>query len=907
MRLSASVLLVSVAAGCVTTPMPAPTPQPVAAATQAPRPKLVPPTVRLPDGARPTGYQLALTVIPGKDTFSGTITATLVVDRPLEVIWLNATDLKPTAATVRVGDQTITATTEVFGEHFLAIVPSRTVPVGQHTLTVSWTGALSRKDNDGLFQLKEGDEWYAYTTFEPIDARRAFPHFDEPQFKVPWELSLTVRQGDVALANNPVLSETPVEGGLKVVRFKKTLPLPSYLVAFAVGPFEFVDAGQHGQKKTPVRIVVPKGQTGEAAFAAKVSGPILEQLEGWFGTPYPYEKLDQISLPVGIGAMENPGLVTYGHQLILSKPEVDTPGRQRSFAGVCTHELAHQWFGDLVTMAFWDDLWLNEAFATWMTPRILEKWQPTWGQDVAQVNRRHSALGADSLVSSRRIRQPIVSNDDIANAFDGITYSKGASVIGMFEAYVGREVFQKGVRAYLSKYAFGNATATDFLGAISEAAGKDVATPFRTFLDQPGAPLITFSLTCPGPKAPVVVALEQKRSLPVGSTGDAAQQWQVPVCVRFSVNGKVDRACTLLTEKKAELVLDAAKGRCPDWLLPNDGYDGYYRAALAGKTSLTEVFKKAGVKLTLPERAGLLGDVSSLVRSGDVDLSQALEVAELASKATDRYVLGYALGLASIPGGELLPEALRPRHEAWVRQLFGVKQKALGLAPKPDEDEDTRLLRPGLIGTLGWNGKDVALQQQAKGLTEAWLKDRKGIHPDVLDTVLMLASETGDPALHTKLLDAAKVEADRADRGRLLGALAEFSDAALVRGQLPLVLTDTFDTREAMRLLWGAAGDFRTRAQALEFLKANWDAIIAKLPKDAGAGLVWLAAGVCDESKRDDVRAFFDGRSTKYLGGPRSFAQAMEGIDLCIAWRARQRPSAVAFFEKQKATVEKPR
>lgn len=894
MRSFASFLFLT--AACATTPTVVAPP----AVTPAPAPlvikSIVPPKVRLPDGVRPTGYRLALIVLPGEERFTGTITADLDVTQPLERLWLNATDLTPTDASFTVGGKLIPATTGVFGEHFLALSPAEPLPVGHHTVTVSWSAALSRKDSDGLFQLKEGDDWYAYSSFEPIDARRAFPHFDEPSFKVPWDITLTVRATDSALSNMPIADEKPAPRGLKTVHFAKTPPMPSYLVSFAVGPFEFVDAGLHGQKKTPVRIVVPKGKSNEAKYAAESSGAILEQLEGWFGSAYPYEKLDQIALPVAVGAMENPGLITYGHGIILSKPELDTPGRQRGFAGTCAHEMAHLWFGDLVTTAWWDDLWLNEAFATWMSGRIIEQWQPTWAADVARVGRRSGALGSDALVNARRIRQPIVTNDDIANAFDGITYGKGASVIGMFEAWVGRETFQRGVRSYLAKHAWGNATATDFLAAISEAAGKDVATPFRTFLDQPGAPVVRFELSCPAKGTPSL-ALSQKRALPVGSTGDAAKTWQVPLCVRWSAKGKDARACTLLTEEKGTLPLE---GACPDWLVPNAGYEGYYRANLEGPVSLVDTFRKGGDALTYPERIGLLGDVSALVRSGDLDVSVSLTAAELASKANDRHVLGYALALASQPGGDLLPEKLRGKHEAWVRSLFSKKLATLGLTPRKTDDEDTRFLRTNLIATLGWVGKDAAVQAEARKRTEAWLIDRKAVHPDVLDTFVLLAGDTADAALHEKLLVAAKAETDRADRGRLIGAVAETNDRALVKAQLPLVLTQTFDTREAMRLLWVAASDFRTRDLAMEFLQTNWDTLMTLLPKDSGAGLVWMSGSFCDAKSRDDVRTFFDGRSTKYLGGPRNFALAMESIDLCIAWRARQRDSASAFFEKRK-------
>lgn len=281
-------------------------------------------------------------------------------------------------------------------------------------------------------------------------------------------------------------------------------------------------------------------------------------------------------------------------------------------------------------------------------------------------------------------------------------------------------------------------------------------------------------------------------------------------------------------------------------------------------------------------------------------MGRVLELAPLVAKENDRHLLGFALSFAGTPGGDLLPEALRPKHEAWVQGLFGARLDALGYAPKPGEDEDTRLLRPQLIGTLGWTGRDPKVLSTARSLTERWLTEKQAIHPDVLDVVLALGGEGGDGALHEKLLAAAKRERDRAERNRLLGALSEASDRAVVERQLPLVLGDDFEMREAMRLVWGAANDYRTRDLALRFVEQHWDAIVAKLPKDGGASLVWLAAGVCTAPERDAARTFFDGRSTKYLGGPRTFALAMENIDLCVAFRERHRASAIAFFEKRK-------
>ncbi len=869
---------------------PEPAPAPV-----APEPKLEAPGVKLPAGARPLAQAIDVRVVPGEETFSGTVTIDVEVTEPLEVLWLNATELQPLTATIGGAP----AKAKVVGDHHLALVPAAPLQPGKTQVKVQYAALLSRKNIGGLFQLREGDESYAYTHMEPLDARRAFPCFDEPGFKIPWSITLRHKPAHLAFSNQPIASSA-LEAGLQVTVFKPTLKLPSYLVAMAVGPFDVLDGGKWGKNQVPLKLITPKGKGPDARYAVEVTGPILEQLEAYFGIPYPYEKLDSISLPVNAGAMENPGLVTYGHQLMLSRVAEDTPGRQRGYASVCAHELAHQWFGDLVTMAYWDDLWLNEAFATWMTTKVIAAWKPKWDADVSAAQRRSQALGADGLQNARQVRQPIVTNDDIVNAFDGITYGKGASVISMFESWVTPVAFQRGVKRYLEQHAHGNATASDFLAAISAEAGKDVSAPFATFLDQPGAPRVAMELVCQkGPKPQPVLKLSQRRHLPVGSKADAAKTWSVPVCVRFSVKGKQERACTLLTGATGELPLTGAKA-CPDWVLPNDQMQGHYRASLTGAADLPSLLTKARKELSVAERVGVLGDMSALIGSGDLDLSAALTTVPLIAGEDNRHLVNAAMGFAWTLNDVVVPDALRPKAEAFIRHHFAARAKKLGLHVKPEEDEDTRLLRPGLLSLVAREGKEPALRKQALELAAMWLADRKSVHGDLIDTVLSIAADTGDPAMHGALLDAVKVEKDRADRNRMLSALSAFREAPLVKAQLPLALGADVDPREAMRLVWGAAGDFRTRDLAVEFVEKNWDALIARLPRDSGAGLVFVASGYCDERPRDDARAFFDGRSTKYMGGPRNFAIAFEGIDLCMAYRARQRPGVTAFLEKWK-------
>ncbi len=310
--------------------------------------------------------------------------------------------------------------------------------------------------------------------------------------------------------------------------------------------------------------------------------------------------------------------------------------------------------------------------------------------------------------------------------------------------------------------------------------------------------------------------------------------------------------------------------------------------------------QKAGDKLTIAERVGVLGDVNALLSSGDGDLKDALNAIPLALKADNRDLTGMALGLAQSLGDDFVPDAQRPKYRKWIVSTFGAKAKKLGFDVGAKEDEDTRLLRPFILWVTAFYGQEPTLRSRADALANRWLFDHKAIHPDVIDTALNIAADTADLPFHESLLTAARAETDRLQRNRMLSALGWFHDEKIVAGQLPLVLSKDFDVRDSMRLVNLAAGDYRTRDLGITFVTEHFDALVERLPAEGGANLVFVAGSVCDERRRDDARNFFDGRSTKYLGGPRNFAIAMESIDLCIAYRARHRPEAVAFFDAWK-------
>jgi cytosol alanyl aminopeptidase len=886
---------------------PVPTPEPEAQAPQAqartPAPPPAAPTLRLPDTVRPTGYSLELTVDPAASTFQGVAEISLQLREPTTVVWLHGRSLEVKEASLRVGGQVLPTTVVQGGESFLGFVTEQPLPAGPALLRVAYVAPLSETELNGAFRAQEKGEWYAFTQFEPLGARRAFPCFDEPGFKVPWQLTFHVPQGSVAVTNTPELSREERPGGGTTFRFARTQPLPSYLIAFGVGPFEFLPAAPAGQKGVATRIVTPKGRAAEGAWAARVTPEILGHLEHYFGSPYPYEKLDVLAVFHLVGAMEHPGLITFGSELLLAKEAEDFLQRQRGFYAVQVHELAHQWFGNLVTLAWWDDLWLNEAFATWMTPRIVEVAQPAWDAPLERVRKRSSALEADALITARRIRQPIASEGDILNAFDGITYGKGAAVLAMTESWLGREPFQRGIQRYLRAHAGGSATAHDFFAALSAEAGQDVAGVLGTFLDQGGAPLVSATLDCRA-KVPVV-RLAQRRYLPLGSAGEARQTWKVPLCVRYGTAAWADRACTVLETESAELPLPTAKG-CPTWLLPNADGAGYLRAMMDGQ-ALGRLLTAGRRHLSRAERVAMLGDMNALVKAGMLPAADALALLPTLAREKDRQVLSAGLALTSMLGRDMLPESRWESQERFLRNTFGPRARALGLVPRKGEEEDTRLIRPMLVQMAAELGRDPKLVAEARALALKWLEDPGAVAPDMVDTVLAVAASRGGPELQKRLLVALRQEKAPAQRQRLLGALASVEDPVLVREQLGLLLEPEADLRELDLLLFGAASITRTRDVAYSFLQEHYEALKPRMSEELVASLAWLGAGYCDPVKRQEVAAFFSERSAKAPGGERVLAQVLERVDLCITLKAAQGCSVESFLAAPKVNTGVPR
>jgi aminopeptidase N len=847
-----------------------------------------PPAVRLGDDVRPVRYAVELTIEPARPDFHGRISIEAAVARPTRVVWLNATVLVITRASLdgrpaRVIDG---------GEDFAGLTLDADLPAGPLAIEVEYTGEIDHERSRGIYAVREGDQTYAYTLFEATEARRAFPCFDQPDAKVPWRLTFHVAQDHVALANAAVESETAEPGGMKKVVIAESRPLPSYLVAFIVGPFDVIDAGTAGRAGTPLRFIVPRGRGNELGYARRVTPKVVAALEDYFDMDYPYGRLDVAVVPRYQGTMEHPGLLAMGQSLTLIAPAEETRVRREAYARILAHELSHYWFGDLVTMTWWDDTWLNEALGEWMDAIITDRAEPDWRLlERRRPQRAAKAMAADELSSPNLIHQPVETKQAIEASFDdAITYMKGSTVLHMFASWIGDDAWRRFLRTYVRAYAWRNASAEDFLGVMATELGAPAASAFRTFLDQPGLPLIEHRLACDGPPR---LALHQRRALPAGTADAAVRTWHVPVCVRYGVGATVHRTCTLVTEADATLPLE---GACPAWLVMNAGADGYYRSRYSSG-ELGAIFGRGmAARTTMIERRMVASDVAAAVARDELGIAEAMAlVPRLLADPDER--LRAAAGVLTEPlRADALDDATHERYRRWVLATYGPTARKLGWHRRKGDSDDRQAQRAIVLPLAAWAG-DRLLAAEAGRLARKWLIDARALDDDLIEAVLGAAAQDGDKILFDALLAAARREPDRNRQRRLLAPLGAFRDPVLETRALDLLLDPALDPRETGSILIRAASLRETRERAWRFGQDHIDALLGRMRREDAIGLL-LAVGAtfCDAPHRGAVADLLSARAAAIGGMEHALQQTLAAIDRCIAVQSRLAPSAAKLL-----------
>ncbi len=878
-----------------------------AAAQQAP------PMGQLPDGVVPLHYRLALDIDPDRERFSGRAEIDLSVREPLDSFWMHGRGLEVERATLRLSDGSTVAADyeEIDGSGVVRLTSDAALPAGKATLVMDYSAPFNRS-LEGLYRVEEAGESYAFTHLQPIAARSVFPGFDEPRFKTPYDITLTVRAEDEAISNAPLAKTEILADGKKRLRFATSEPLPSYLVALAVGPMDIVDweaipPTPQRSHPIPLRGAAAKGRGPELAYALENTAAMMAILEDYFDLAYPYAKLDILAVPAfSPSGMENAGAFFYREDRLLFDQEPSIY-QQRSYAYVHAHELAHSWFGNYVTPAWWNDLWLNEAFATWMAERVVHQWRPETFDNRGPQRNASRAMWTDRLPSARAVRQAIESNHDISNAFDRITYSKGGGLLAMFERYLGEALFREGVRKYVNDFPHGTATAEDFIEALAETLDDErLVAAQRSFLEQSGIPLLHLDWQCGSARAEVTI--RQSRYLAAGLEPQAAQSWQLPLCLAVEEDGERKRRCLILDQEVAVLPLEGQD--CPAWILPSDGGAGYYLWDMPRERwqGLLAAFDSLGAG----EQYALMTSVSAAYRAGDLDLESVLAFARKAARSPAWDVAAAPMQVMRDIKNFVLPFARQEEIKALYREIYRPALARFDLSDRLFAEGASTSEEALLLGDLLWfltlDASDPVLRDVFRSLGEAYLGfgGDGAIHPEVVHgdfrrlAMIVAAEEVGMPYIEA-LVDHLGMTRDQVLRGNFLAVLAFLTEPAAVSRVQELILEPERSQREASRLLYRQARRVANRDAVWSFFQDQEEAILAKLPTSHRGGLPWLTSAFCTAADVKAIEAFFASRIDDWRGGPRQLQQSLDVVRICTALADAQQEDALRFLERRAA------
>jgi len=848
-----------------------------------------PPLLQLPRDVRPAAYRLRLEVDPASERFAGEVEIDVVLDRARDGIWLHAQGLTVTRCEVTpAGRAAMGARLEQVNEDGVArLTPARPLEPGRATIHVWWNapyGSLA-----GLYRSREGEDWYATTQFESVDARRAFPCFDEPYFKVPFEITLDVPEALVAVSNSPESGREPAGPGKVRVRFRPTPPLPSYLVFVGVGPFDVVEAPLplsmlrlHG---LPVRGLAPRGRGAGLAWSLEIANRILLELEHYFGIPFPYEKLDHVAIPdFFFGAMENAGAISYREADLLAPPGDVSQARRQIIAETVAHEMAHQWFGDLVTPEWWTDIWLNESFAQWMGLRASSRVEPTWRSELGIAEGTAEAMEVDGLAAAGPVREPLRQISGIGAQFDLLRYQKGAAVLAMLERWLGEERFRQGIHTYIASHAQGVGSTPDLLAELSRASGQDVVAVAGTFLDQPGVPLVEARLECDA--AGARVRLAQSRWLPRGSTASRDRTWQIPVCVRHPAKGGTGETCTLLSEPAGVLPL---AGSCPAWVMPNAGGAGYFLWSLP-PADLHHLVAKGLPRLDAAEKISVVASVQGAWKAGTLPFDGALEALAAIAGDPDPEIAGQPIDFLVFARERLVPDGAVADVEALARRLYRPAFEKLGWAPRPGEAPSVTKFRGAALGALVSIGRDPATTREAAARGAALLglagnaPDPAAVAPDLRSAALTAALRTvGAPAFDAML--AQHAAASGTMRASLLHALGTAEGPELAPRAADLWQRRELGASDRFEVLGALARRRDTRALALATAERHADEMLDGSPEGSQAFFPDYVAGGCSREDRDRLKALVEPRLARWPGMQKQLDEELEATALCAAVR----------------------
>jgi len=839
---------------------------------------------RLPELARPVNYKLTFAPDFEKNIFTGQETILIQVLKPTSEIILNAAQIDFVSVSITSAGLTQQATVTPDKEKEMAkLVVEKRLSAGPATIQVRFKGLLNDELRGFYLGKDEQSRKYAVTQFEATDARRAFPSFDEPAYKATFDITVVAEKKHVVISNARVLSDKPGPGeGKHTVRFATSAKMSSYLVAIAVGEFEAVEGEADG---IPIRIWGTPGKKQLDTFALESAKFFMHYFDQYFGIKYPFEKLDLIGLPdFEAGAMENTGLITFREALLLIDDKRASMPLKRDVADIISHEMAHMWFGDLVTMQWWDDIWLNEGFATWISPKPVAAWKPEWHVELETVRDSLTSLGVDSLKNTRPIQQAAETPNQIQELFDGIAYGKTAAVLRMVEAYIGPESFRAGVNQYLKQHSYGNATAIDFWSTLAKVSGKPVDRMMPTFVQQAGMPFVALRTECNA--GTTLVSVRQQRYFfdrEWFKSGESKELWQVPVCLKAGGDAGAGKTCRLLTQKEAQLTLPG----CGNWTLANVGAEGFYRSGYDAE-NLHAIAMDMEKGLTPAERIMLLGDVWASVRVGRQSVTDYLTLVEGLQDETSRPVMSEALLQVEYIGHYLTSDQDQSQYAAWVRHLLGPSIRRLGYESKAGESDDDKEFRSRVLQVAGETGRDSEVLAWARKWTERALANDGPLDNTIADTAFSLAAREGDSALYDRMMEKQKQVKTPEDFYVYLRALNSFIDPKLIELNLNRALSSEVRSQDAVGVISSIMDLPAGGALAWDFTKRHWNEISKISGGFAGASLVNAASTFCSAEQSEQVEEFFTAH--KVPSAERGLQQSLESIHNCSDLKSQQEP-----------------
>jgi aminopeptidase N/puromycin-sensitive aminopeptidase len=837
---------------------------------------------RLPSTVRPEHYALTLTPDLKAATFAGVESIDLDLAEPTTSITLNAAEIAFQSVTVTAAGKTQRAAISLGADKQQAtfIFPDK-LPAGKATLSIAYTGILNNELR-GFYLSKTARRNYAVTQFEATDARRAFPCFDEPALKAAYDLSLIVDSGDTAISNTPIEADTPgPAAGKHTLKFAATPKMSTYLVAFLVGDFQCTAGEQDG---VAIRVCSTPDKVALTPYGVDVAKYVLHYYNTYFGIPYPLKKLDLIALPdFEAGAMENFGAITYRETALLIDPKTASVGAKKEVALVIAHEMAHQWFGDLVTMQWWDNLWLNEGFATWMENKPVAALHPEWNIDQSVAGGMDGTLNVDAQPTTRAIRAKAETPEEINQMFDGIAYGKASDVLLTVENYLGTETFRKGVHNYLAAHLYANATAEDFWNAQTAASHKPVDKIMESLVAQPGAPILTFGEPVNG-KVPIT---QRRFFLSPAIQPDPAQKWTLPICFKT----KTGQDCQLLTPADSTL-----KALPSGLFFANAEGRGYYRSAYP-PSIYAALVANVETRLIPAERIRLIGDEWAQVRANKATVGDYLNLVTAVKSDSSSEVVGSALaGVYTIYERVAATPEEKAALSAWIRNSFSPEYARLGV-PSENDSANTREMRSQLFNLLGYFGKDPAVIAQANQIAQKYLSDPASVDATLGQTALSIAARNGDAALFNKLQSISETSANPEFQISALRLLAEFEDPALVQRSLDYAASGKVRNQDAAIQFAIALQIPATRDPAWKYIQSHWEKVQAQLTTEMGGVLVGSTGGFCSADARDDVKNFFS--THKVASSDIALRHALERIDGCIELRSLQEPNLKQWIAAQ--------